>query len=382
MSNQKVKKQSWPFITHRSYPSGATAWVVDARTKSGGIRKSFPTKSEAETFAQLEKIKRGNAGTDAFDETELSRYGWTVPKAIEFALAHLKQLASSKPIAEAVGALIEAKRGRVGGNRLSDIQNRLKKFSDFCAGKSIAEITPDDIGAFLDTIKHPTTRNDYRKEIVMLWHFAKGRSRQWVSSVMDKNDVPRAKEPDKARAILTVKQAIQLMSASIDDDIRALNALVLFAGVRREEAEKLDWSNIDFKTGHIQITGDVSKVSTERFAPMSDNLKKWLKPIAKNSGPIIARNLMHPLRRTWKKAGLMPWPADAHRHSFISYRRELVGDSMTAKEAGTSETIIKKHYKRPVTKADATKFFKISPQSVKKKPVKKVNKPQLPAPTH
>ena len=216
----------------------------------------------------------------------------------------------------------------------------------------------------------------------MLWHFAKGKSRRWVQSAMDKNDIPRLKEPEKSRTILTVDQATQLMTASVDDDIRALNAMVLFAGVRRDEVQKLDWSNVDFKTGHIQITGAVSKVSTDRFAPMSENLIKWLKPISKTSGPIINRKLMHPLRRTWKKAGLMPWPADAHRHSFISYRRELVGDSMTAKEAGTSETIIKKHYKRPVTKADATKFFKISPQSVKKKPVKKVNKPQLPAPTH
>ena len=382
MNAKKVKKQSWPFINHRTYPSGATAWVVDARTKFGGVRKSFPTKMEAETFAQLEKIKRENAGTAAFDDTELSKYGWTVPKAIEFALTHLRQLAASKPIAEAVDALIEFKRGKVGSIRLADIQQRLKKFTTFCIGKNIAEITPDEIGKFLDTIPHPTTRNDHRKEIVMLWHFAKGKSRRWVQSAMDKNDIPRLKEPEKSRTILTVDQATQLMTASVDDDIRALNAMVLFAGVRRDEVQKLDWSNVDFKTGHIQITGAVSKVSTERFAPMSENLIKWLKPISKTSGPIINRKLMHPLRRTWKKAGLMPWPADAHRHSFISYRRELVGDSMTAKEAGTSETIIKKHYKRPVTKADATKFFKISPQSVKKKTIKKVNKPQLPAPTH
>jgi len=70
---------------------------------------------------------------------------------------------------------------------------------------------------------------------------------------------------------------------------------------------------------------------------------------------------MHPLRRTWKAADLYPWPQDAHRHSFISYRRQLVGDWQTALDAGTSEAIIKKHYKRPVTKADAERFFNIRP---------------------
>ena len=70
---------------------------------------------------------------------------------------------------------------------------------------------------------------------------------------------------------------------------------------------------------------------------------------------------MHALRATWRRAGLYPWPQDAHRHSFISYRRRLIGDAETALDAGTSETIIKKHYKRPVTEEDAKAFFSIRP---------------------
>jgi hypothetical protein len=73
---------------------------------------------------------------------------------------------------------------------------------------------------------------------------------------------------------------------------------------------------------------------------------------------------MHVQRATWKAAGIYPWPQDAHRHSFISYRRQLVGDSKTALEAGTSERIIKRHYKRPVTDADAKAFFEITPASL------------------
>jgi len=43
-------------------------------------------------------------------------------------------------------------------------------------------------------------------------------------------------------------------------------------------------------------------------------------PIAKKRGPIASRILMRALRGKWKRAGLYPWPQDAHRHSFISYR--------------------------------------------------------------
>jgi integrase len=151
------------------------------------------------------------------------------------------------------------------------------------------------------------------------------------------------------------------MEASTDSDVCALNAMVLFGGLRREEVEKLDWSAVDFRTGHIEVTAAVSKVARERFAPMPDNLRAWLMPLAKKKGPIVSRVLMHALRATWKRAGLYPWPQDAHRHSFISYRRRIIGDAQTALDAGTSETIIKRHYKRPVTLEDAERYFNILP---------------------
>ena len=125
--------------------------------------------------------------------------------------------------------------------------------------------------------------------------------------------------------------------------------------------EKLDWSAVHFRTGHIEVSAEISKVHRERFAPIPENLREWLLPIAEKSGPIVSRVLMHALRKTWKRAGLYPWSQDAHRHSFISYRRRLIGDAQTALDAGTSETIIKKHYKRPVILEDAERFFAIRP---------------------
>lgn len=193
----------------------------------------------------------------------------------------------------------------------------------------------------------------------MLWHFC--RARKWVSEAIDKTHVPREVEPDKGRVILTIEHAARLMEASIDPDICALNAMVLFGGLRREEVEKLDWSAVNFRTSHIEVSAAVSKVARERFAPMPDNLRAWLMPLAKKKGPIVSRVLMHALRATWKRAGLYPWPQDAHRHSFISYRRRIIGDAQTALDAGTSETIIKRHYKRPVTLEDAERYFNIRP---------------------
>ena len=125
----------------------------------------------------------------------------------------------------------------------------------------------------------------------------------------------------------------------------------------------MDWRHIEFEHGHINITAEISKVRTERFAPINDTLRSWLAPIAKKKGAIVTRELKYAFRKVWKRAGIYPWPQDAHRHSFISYHRQLHGDTMTALNAGTSERIIKKHYKRPVTTKAAEAYFALRPKT-------------------
>ena len=355
---QTKKDDKWPFIR---WAEKEKAWKVDARTKNGGQRRFFTNKGEATGWAEQQRVRRQNQGDHVFDDRELAAYGWNVQDAIKFALEHLRQQSTSMPVKDAVAILLEFKRGQVGGIRFADIGNRLKRFIQFSGNKTVAEISEEDIKTFLDEIPHPATRNDYRKEIVMLWRFCF--SKKWVSQKLDSILVPRAEEPEKGRIILTVEQAARLMEASTDPEICALNAMVLFGGIRREEVEKLDWSAVNFRTGHIEVSAEISKVHRERFAPIPENLREWLLPIAEKSGPMVSRVLMHALRKTWKRAGIYPWPQDAHRHSFISYRRRFIGDAQTALDAGTSETIIKKHYKRPVMLEDAERYFSIRPAS-------------------
>lgn len=356
-----MASKTWPLI-RKTKNHGKDAWLVDARIKGEGERRFFPSRPVAETWATQRRVLRQNHGDAAFGDKELSKYGWTVSRAVQFALEHLRKQAASVSVSHAVNALCASKESKVGADRLTDIRNRLTRFSKFFEGRVIATINEAEISEFLNTIKHPTTQNDYRKEIVMLWKYCTAKNRGWAGLLDTKNELTPAREPEKARIILTVEQAAQLMEASIDEDILALNALVLFGGVRREEVEKMNWRHIELASGHINITSDISKVHTERYSPISENLMEWLEPIAQKSGPLVTRNLMRPLRETWKRAGIYPWPQDAHRHSFISYRRQLVGDAQTSLEAGTSEKIIKKHYKRPVTTVQAQAFFQISPK--------------------
>ena len=356
---KKPAAQKWPYVTKCN---ARNVWKVDTRTKQGGGRKSFRTKEEAEAFAVKQRALRANQGSTAYDDAALRKHGWTVPDAIKFALKHLEKQAASQTVPNAVAELLQVRRPAIGKRRYIDLKRRLGKFAEKFSDKTTREVTPEDINGFLSKYDHPTTRNDYRKDIVLLWHYC--RSKRWVDEAIDKNLVPRMKEPEKSKTILTVTQARALMEASKDDDVRVLHALILFGGLRRQEVEQLDWSQVHFKTKHIDVQAGIAKVGCERFSPILPNLRLWLLPIAKKAGPVVDRNMTYALRRTWKTAGIVPWPDNAHRHSFISYRRALIGDAQTALDAGTSEGMIKKHYKRPVLKSDADKFFRIAPKKV------------------
>src|SRR5688572_24414409 len=74
MAAPKQKKQEWPFIR---FAKKENAWKVDARTRTGGSRRFFTTKGEAETFAAQCRTKRNNDGVEAFkfDERQRAEYG-------------------------------------------------------------------------------------------------------------------------------------------------------------------------------------------------------------------------------------------------------------------------------------------------------------------
>ena len=77
--------------------------MVDSRTKDGGSRRFFGTKTEAQTFAQQCRVARGNSGTSIFGNADLASYGKTVGDAVAFYLAHLRRQEKSVTVEEATG---------------------------------------------------------------------------------------------------------------------------------------------------------------------------------------------------------------------------------------------------------------------------------------
>jgi integrase len=65
--------------------------------------------------------------------------------------------------------------------------------------------------------------------------------------------IDKVKLVDKAPEILTPEQLFRLLSAA-PFDLLPLLAIQAFAGLRTEEAMRLDWSEVDQVRGHITVS--------------------------------------------------------------------------------------------------------------------------------
>jgi len=90
---------SWPKIK-KTKSHGQIRFVVDARIRGQGERRFFEKKTDAEGWAQIQKVRRQNEGQNVFSDQELKKYGWSVQDAINFAIDRLRRQNASVLVGE------------------------------------------------------------------------------------------------------------------------------------------------------------------------------------------------------------------------------------------------------------------------------------------
>ena len=137
--------------------------------------------------------------------------------------------------------------------------------------------------------------------------------------------------------------------------------LCLFAGIRPEEARRMEWVNIGPE--FIEITGAKSKTRRRRLVPITPQLRAWLDVAHKMESELPARNFPNKFNRVRRLAKILDgWPQDAMRHSFASYHlAKHRNENETALVMGNSPQMLFNHYRALVRPDEATKFFSIMP---------------------
>ncbi|MBP8258771.1 MAG: hypothetical protein KA118_03810 [Verrucomicrobia bacterium] len=281
----------------------------------------------------------------------------------EAARFHVEHTASviSRTVAEVVEELVSdrTKNGRSPAY-IRDLRTRLGNFAE--AFKCpIASVGTKDIEAYLDsTGAQGHYRKNIRDAIGTLFNFARKRGyvpkdHDGVAAISKPNLIPREVR------VFTPEEFEKLLT-SVPARLVPVLAIGGFTAIRTAEIERLDWSRINLREGHIEILARTAKKKVRRLPPISPNLKQWLKPFQKEAGPVspFAR-----LGNQWNKfadrVGVQ-WSKNVLRDSGISYRVAYTGDiNLVALESGNSVDIIKSNYLKCVTKAAAKKWFAIRP---------------------
>ena len=346
-------------------------------------------KREAETFLQLAKQQQSNYGTAAFSISDalraeavqcsrkLGEFGHSLTDATKFFVAHLQAQKKSITVNDAMEQLITSrKRAGLSKRYGQDLRLRLSKFAKDFEKRTVATITAREIDDWLATLAvAPGTRNTFRRDLRTLFSYCE---KHGYCQTNEARKTERAKEINKPTEILTVGQATALLNAC-DDAILPYVAISLFAGLRAEEVQKLNWSEVDFDSSLIEVTAAKAKTRQRRHVPIAENLAAWIRPLAKLRGPVTPAGLrkrFDKCRRDVgygtpgtetdeeKKAGvkLTKWPQNSMRHSYGTYRLEQCHDAARVSlEMGNSPKIVKDHYFEIVDHEAAEKYWSLTP---------------------
>jgi len=374
------------------YPQFTISW------KEGGRRqlKSFAQLDEARLVAQQTMVRlanyANNGGNATLRDIEMFHHceakaqeqgvslsaaidEWLAARrivrdcslieAVRFYEANRRDFLPVKPVEEVAAEFL---RSRIagGGSKayITSARNVTGRFVKACP-LPISEITVQRIDKYLREMKgvSSTTRNSNRRIIVTMFSFAKRQGYLHPDRKTAAQLSATYKAPDKKVTIFTPEEMEKLLLAALGR-IFPVIAIGGFAGIRTAEIQRLDWEDIKWDRGYIEIQGKKAKTAARRLVPLSDNLKAWLAPWWNATGKVVSlAAVAGPLSDTALKARIPGgWRQNALRHSYISYRVALTGDvPRTALEAGNSPAMIFRHYRELVDEEAAKAWFSIMP---------------------
>lgn len=244
----------------------------------------------------------------------------------------------------------------------SGFRHAERKFSAVFGERALAGLESVELAEWLaGAAGSVATRANLRRTIEPMFSYA---VRQGIipSSPWERVEKERAEERSVEIDVLTVGEAARLMEVA-PTDCKAAFALMLFAGVRPREVERLRWA--DIRDGVIHISGAIAKTRQARNVDISENLAAWLQVSRNEYREMVCPANWKRKNQDARRAAGIAGRADVCRHSFASYHLAAHGDIDALKlQMGHSygSNVLFVHYRAAVTRAAAAEFWKITPK--------------------
>jgi len=379
--------------THYFWYSFKGAKHISERYKSK-VECQVAVEQEKTKFVQNEVPKHTWLSDDQLKDAEGAvRYAETqgiesITDALKWYAKYSRDTIKAPTVKLCVEQFLTAKAGE--GLRpwsMHEYRVHMKKFAAEFGGRQPLAIAPKEIGAYLLRWPHPTTRAHRWRTLYAFFAWAirqKYLIDNPVSAAMNKPNV----QGGEIHIFTPAEAKIVLRKTKFTDQI-GYWALALFGSMRTEEIEQLSrhpdpWRVIRQDLGVIDLPDAITKTGARTIAILPV-LNAWLKWIKARKVPFFPRNhweKYRTVRDTALAERLRRWQAhqkdlplekrqepnfdNMARHSCLSFRLALPGASYAevSDEAGNSETIIRKHYRRKATAEQARQYFSLTPTRV------------------
>lgn len=288
----------------------------------------------------------------------------------QVAAAHPKG-GKARTILQVVDELMAKKRR---GNRrdkyLDTLDRELRKFAARFPGRQLHTITTGDIEDELAAHPHwkPNTVHGHVSSWKVLFNYAR-KHEYCHKNPCEAVDLPEREDGEPV--IFTVDEVRRMFAHTLFADrdpllphCRVYLAIGIFAGIRPDEIQRLDWEQVDLVNACITILGAKAKTRQRRMVDMAPNLIAWVRPCARRAGPVLRHEIAR-LRTAIRDAmGLDEWPADVLRHSFGSYHfGKHRNEALVKQQMGHCDDgrMFFSHYRKLVSRAEAARFWQIFP---------------------
>jgi len=300
---------------------------------------------------------------------QLAQYGKTITDAANFLVDHQERIRRCKiTISQLADEVLETKRkdGR-SAKYIDMLRLYFKRFCRDFGNRLIADITVEELDNwFRDLPVSPKTRADYRSNIGVLFSYAAQRRMIQFNPV---TFTAKPKLVDAPPEIFTVDQLRGLLEAAqkTEPEVLPMLAIGAFTGLREAEIQRLDWNEVKFARGHIDVMAAKAKSARRRIVPIQPNLAAWLQPYSAMQGTLVPKAARGKLERVRKAARLTKWPKNGLRHSYASYRLAAIHDApRVAAELGhTTPQLLYSTYRELVLPEEAERYWKIAPAADK-----------------
>lgn len=274
-------------------------------------------------------------------------------------------------VAQAVAKFLAAKKAS-GVKVKANYERTLPSFIETLGTQPIATVTPEAIQAWLSQWPHPGTQNSHRRRVVTLFRWCRKKALlpldvMTTAERTDSAEVGNAKietaKPDQLRAAFT---AIRKAEPKL---IPTLTLLSL-CGMRRAEADKQDWKDIDLGRKILHVTAAKPRTRAHRPINIPDAALEWLLRHRRKAGPVSPKNATDRVKRICREKKIA-LPPNGLRHAWISARVAITNDiNGTSLEAGNTPSVLIKHYRALTPIEEAREWFDIHP--TKKKPAEPI----------